>query len=130
MEILGEISFQRKAFQRDKKENWSSIRSNDGIPIKSYHHPDGIPTLSKVILKPIIGNCAVIQPSFIDLVWNTSYVLKALPASWSGYMSKVSSNEVLPKSIVTMLPIINLHTTDMNALFFRSYQSSAENLML
>ena len=45
------------------------------------------------------------------------HVFKALPPSWSGYMSKVSSNEVLPKSIVTMLPIINLHATDMNALY-------------
>ena len=112
---FGEISFQRKALLRDK-ENWLLITSNKGIPIKSYHHPD-TPALSKVLLKPIIGNCSMIQASFIDLLWNTSYFFKSLPPSWSGYMSKVSSNDVPPKSIVTMPPIINLHATDMNALY-------------
>ena len=101
---------------RDKKENWLSIASNEAFPIKLYHHPV-TPALSKFILKPIIGNCAMIQYSFIDFLWNTSYVLKALTPIWFDYMSKVSSNEVLPKSIVTMLPIINLHATDMNALY-------------
>ena len=91
-----EISFQRKALLHHKKENWSSITSNQGIPIKLYHHPD-TSALSKVLLKPIIGNCSMIHPSFIDLLCNTSYVFKSLPPSWSGYMSKVSSNDVLPK---------------------------------
>ena len=40
-----------------------------------------------------------------------------MPPSWSGNMSKVSSNDFLPKSFVTMLLILNLHATDMNALY-------------
>ena len=112
---FGDISFQRKAISRDKKESWSSNASNRGIPIKSDHHQD-TPILSKVILKPTIDNCAMIQPSFIDLLWNTSYIFKPFPHSWSSYMSKVFSNEVQPKSIVTML-LINLHATNMNALY-------------
>ena len=112
---FGEISLQGKALPRDKKENWSSVTSNQGIPIKPYHHPD-TPALSKLLLKPIIGNCSMIQPSFIYLLWNTSYVFKSLPPSCSGYMSKLSNNDVIPKSIVTMLPIISLDATDMNAL--------------
>lgn len=67
----------------------------------------------------------MIQPSLIDLLWNTSYVFKTLPPCWSGYMSKVSSNEVLQKSIAIMLPIINFHATDMNALYsFLSFMSN------
>ena len=112
---FGEISFQRKALPRDKKETWSSITSNQGNPIKSHHHTD-TPALRKVLLKPIIGNCSMIQPSFMDLLWNKSYVFKSLPPSWSSYMSKVSINDVLPKSVVTMLPNINLHATDANVL--------------
>ena len=61
----------------------------------------------------------MIQPSFIDLLWNTSYAFKSLLPSCSGYMSKLSSNDVIPKSIVTMLPIISLDATDMNALSSR-----------
>ena len=64
---FGQISLKRKALPRDKKENWSSITSNQGIIIKSYHHPD-TPALSKVSLKTIIGNCSMIQPSFINLL--------------------------------------------------------------
>ena len=44
---------------RDKNENWLSIASNEAFPIKLYHHPV-TPALSKFILKPIIGNCAMI----------------------------------------------------------------------
>jgi hypothetical protein len=36
-------------------------------------------------------------------------------------MSLVSSNDPLPKSIVTMLPVINLHATDMNVLYSLLY---------
>ena len=129
---FGEISFQKKAPPRGKNEHWSSIASNEGIPIKSNHHPD-TPALSKVILQPVMVNCAMIQPNFIDRLWNTSYVFKAFPPSWSSHMSKVSSNEVLPKSTVAMLPIIKLHATAMNALYsllwFISYQCRKLNVV-
>ena len=123
---FGEISLQRKALPRDKKGNWLSVTSNQGIPIKPYHHPD-TPALSKLLLKPIIGNCSMIQPSFIYLLWNTSYVFKSLPPSCPGY------NDVIPKSIGTMLPIISLDATDMNAfsslLSFISDQSKNVDLV-
>ena len=73
---FGEISLQRKTLLRDKKENWSSITPNQGIPIKSYHQQD-TPALINVLLKPIIGRCSMMQPSFFDFLWNTSYVFKS-----------------------------------------------------
>ena len=91
------------------------IGSNERIPITSHHHSDTA-DLSKVTLKPVIGNCAMIQFSSISLLSNTLYILKPFPSSLYGYMSKVSNNEVLPKSIVTMLPIDNLYAADMNTL--------------
>ena len=129
---FGEISFQRKALPCDKKENWSSITSNQGNPIKSHHHTD-TPALRKVLLKPIIGNCSMIQPSFIDLLWNKSYAFKSLPPSWSSYMSKVSSNDVLPKSVVTMLFLTSTCMLQIRMSYipyFRSYQISPKVLML
>ena len=67
----------------------------------------------------------MIQPSFIDLLWNTSYAFKSLLPSCSGYMSKLSSNDVIPKSIVTMLPIITLSSR----LSFISDQSKNVDLV-
>ena len=84
------------------------------------------------VSKYYVHDCDHIETRYIDLLWNISHVFKALSPSWPGYTSKASSNKVLQKSIVTMLPIINLHDTDKEALtlFCRSYQVSAENLML
>lgn len=36
--------------------------------------------------------------------------------SWAGYMSTKFTNQILAKSYVTMLPILNLRATDMTAL--------------
>lgn len=37
--------------------------------------------------------------------------------SWSGYMSLTTNGQVLPKSHVSMLPIIDLHATDPTAIY-------------
>ena len=111
---FSETNLQIKALPRDSKEKCSTIVTNEGIPIKQYHSPD-MTALGRTILKPIALTSAIIIP-IIDLLWNCSYFFKSAPPSWSGCMSLVSSNDPLPKSIVTMLPVINLHATDMNAL--------------
>ena len=55
---------------------------------------------------------------FVDLLWSTGYIFKDSCPSWSGYMSsKVNDDKVLPKSYVSMLPIIDLHATDTTALY-------------
>ena len=56
---------------------------------------------------------------FVDLLWSTRYIFKDSCPSWSGYMSsKVNDDKVLPKSYVSMLPIIDLHATDTTALYW------------
>ena len=82
------------------------IASNERIPITLHHHSDTA-DLSKVILKPVIGNCAMIQFSSINLLSNTLYILQPFPPSLHGYMSKVPNNEVLPKSIVRIAAEMN-----------------------
>ena len=62
-----------------------------------------------------------LDPSFIDLLWNMGHVFETKLPSWAAYMSDRCS-AVLPVSKVFMLPVINLHVTDYNALFsFLSY---------
>lgn len=70
----------------------------------------------------------------MDILWNCAYIFnKPTPSpSWSGYMSSVVKAGPQTKSIVTMLPIINLSATDLNALYslltFLTEQSSKLNL--
>ena len=52
----------------------------------------------------------------MDLLWGASYFFKPITASWSGYMSSIAKTENKAKSVVSMLPIINLHATDPTAL--------------
>ena len=54
---------------------------------------------------------------YIDLLWASSYIFKSMCPSWSGYMSASFNDQPLPKSSVTMLPIIDLHATDPSALY-------------
>ena len=119
----------RAAVPRDKKENWSDITSNQGIPIKPYHPPDKT-SLKQAILTPIIPE--KLKYSFVNILWTCAHVFKEKCPSWSGYMSTVNTDQTLAKSFVTMLPIINLPATDMTALHsllsFVSEQSSKLNV--
>ena len=55
---------------------------------------------------------------FVDLLWSTGYIFKDSCPSWSGYMtSKVNDDKALPKSYVSVLPIIDLHATDTTAVY-------------
>lgn len=81
---FSEITFQIKCLPHD---SWPSNKSYGGIWIKSYHHPD-TPALSKVTLKPVIGNCEMIQSSFINLLSNTSYLFEALAPGWFGILQQ------------------------------------------
>ena len=129
--VFADINNQRRPLPRDRKKKWSEIVLNEGIQIKQYHSPDTT-ALEGTILKPVTRSCAVIHPRFIDLLWNCSYCFKSLSPSWSVYMSLVSSNQPLPTSVVTMLPIIDLHATDPTALYsllcFISNQCSKLNV--
>ena len=54
---------------------------------------------------------------FVDLLWSSSYLFKKMCPSWSGYMSSTTKGKALPKSHISMLPIIDLHATDPTALY-------------
>ena len=60
-----------------------------------------------------------IRPPFVDLLWNSSYIFKKDCPNWSGYMSLITKSAKFPKSHVSMLPIIDLHVTDLTALYCR-----------
>ena len=54
---------------------------------------------------------------FLDLLLGTSYIFKPITASWSGYMSSIAKTQNKEKSVLSMLPMINLHATDSTALY-------------
>jgi 5'-3' exonuclease len=119
----------RASVPRDRKENWSDLVSNEGIPIKPYHPPDKT-ALKKTILKPISSK--KFSHCFTNLLWTCAHVFTKQCPSWSGYMSTIVTDQHLGKSYVTMLPIINLPATDMTGLhsllFFVTEQSSKLNV--
>ena len=56
------------------------------------------------------------RSNFINLLWSCSLVFLEEQTSWSGYMSVKADAQPLEKSVVTMLPVINLSATSMTAL--------------
>nr|XP_047140552.1 uncharacterized protein LOC124815795 [Hydra vulgaris] len=109
-----DVSFKRNKIPRDKKELWSNNKSNDGIMIRQYYIPD-IPSLTKTIFKPVIQE--KIQARFIDLLWNIGYLFKNPCPSGPGYMSSATNNIVKHKSNIAILPVIDLHATNLTALY-------------
>ena len=69
----------------------------------------------------------------IDILWICAHVFNKSCPNWSGYMSSLKINDhPLTKSVITMLPVINLHATDTTALYsllsFVTDQSSKINV--
>ena len=57
------------------------------------------------------------KASFINLLWSCCHVFLEKWTSWSGgYMSVKADAQPLKKSVVKMLPVINLSATNMTAL--------------
>ena len=119
----------RKPVPRDKKVAWSSITSNQGIPTKVYVLPKTA-ALKQTILKPVKPE--KFQRCFVNLLWACAHLFPERCSSWAGYMSTLNNAKPLSKSIITMLPIINLPATDMTALhsllFFVNEQSKKQSL--
>lgn len=109
-------NYMRCTLPRDKKQKWSSIITNKGIPIKNYFHGD-TSALKKIKFKSLTKLNQIQEPRLVKLLWNISYLYRSDTPSWAGYMSTVATAPALSKSVVTMLPIINLHATDMTALY-------------
>ena len=107
------VDTRRIPLPRDKKKCWSEIQSTQGIPMQNYHEPDK-PALNQVILRPVIVE--QLKVSFVNLLWSCSRIFLEKRTSWSGYMSVKANAKIHKKSLVTMLPVINLSATNMTAL--------------
>ena len=103
----------RTPLPRDKKQRWSDIQSTQGILIQNYYAPDKS-VLNNVVLRPVVEE--QFKASFINLLWSCCRVFLEKWTSWSCYMSVKADAQPLKKSVVTMLPVINLSATNMTAL--------------
>ena len=81
--------------------------------IQNYHAP-GKPALNQVVLCPVVEE--QFKASFINHLWSWSRIFLEKQTSWSGYLSVKADAQPLEKSVVTMLQVINLSTTNMTAL--------------
>ena len=102
--------FIRQAISDDKMQNWSDAASNKGIERKQYNSPD-VPALGRTIMQPV--SQSILHDCSIDILCNCAHVFNKSCSNWSGYMSSLKrNNHPLTKSVITMLPLINLHATD------------------
>ena len=60
----------------------------------------------------ILHDCPIV------ILWNCAHVINKSCPNWSGYMSSLKINDhSVTKERITMLPVINLHATDITALY-------------
>ena len=104
----------RKRLPREEKVPWSEVEGNDGISIKSYNVPTKS-SLKETLLVPL--EIEEFSHSLTNVVCGISRLITEGSANWAGYMSSLPKHSVLQKSVVSMLPIINLPSTDVNALY-------------
>ena len=97
----------------EKIQVWSDIESTQVILIKNYHAPDK-PSLNQIFLHPVVE--VKFKEPFINLFCSFSDTFLERRTSWLGYMSVNADGQPLGKSVVTMLPVINLPVTNMAAL--------------
>ena len=92
-----------------RSKNWSDIAPNKGIELKQYNSPD-VPALARAIMRSV--SQSILHDYCIDILWNCAHVFNKSCPNWSGYMSSLkTNNHLLAKSVITMLPVINLHAT-------------------
>ena len=103
--------------KRNKLKMIKDMISHQGIPIKNY--PPSLTTgLSKLILKKR-STLDIMQelhtPVWLDLLWNsaTFFRAKGTRQNWLGYMTEVCDEKHPGKSIVSLLPIIDLNPSDL-----------------
>ena len=84
------------------------------IAIANWKFSNFEAALNQVVLHPVVEE--PFKASFINLLWSCSCVLFEKRTSWSGYLSVKADAQPLEKSLVTMLPVINLFATKMTAL--------------
>ena len=104
----------RRPLPRDEKVAWSQFEGNSGIPIKSYKHPNQM-SLKLTTMSPC--DPTTHESRFLYMLSGISRSLSDKSCNWAGYMSELCVGPTLERSVVSVLPIINLPSTDMNALY-------------
>ena len=107
---------------RQKLQSIQDVVKNKGIPIIPYFPPD-ISGLSKIKLKPI--HSILLQRDAysdlnMDLLWHALHFVPKLAEDhpgWTGFMTDISKGTYPGKSVVNMLPIIDLDPTDMSCIY-------------
>ena len=105
----------RKDVPRNKKLNWSAVQNNEGIPILEYTQQT-VATLKTTVFQDL-PSLEAFQPNHADLLWVCTKLLKENVPQWSGFMSTFSSESNNAVSAISMLPIIDLNSSDPNALY-------------
>ena len=96
------------------------IKKDKGIAVTTYIPPKES-GLSKLVFKASVE----LVPSFnepeslaLNFLWHTAIILKDIERpGWSGYMSNVSVGKYPGKSIVNLLPIIDLDPSNMSCIY-------------
>ena len=90
------------------------------IPISSSIPADEV-GLSKIKLLPVPMLQISSQDTITDLLWHAIYFNPRKNShtrpGWNGYMSKVTAGDFPGKSVVNMLPIIDVNPGDMSCIF-------------
>ena len=90
------------------------------IPISSYIPADEV-GLSKIKLLPVPTLHISSRDTIKDLLWHTIYFNPRKNShtrpGWNGYMSKLTAGDFPGKSVVKMLPIIDVNPGDMSCIF-------------
>ena len=97
-------------------------RKGSKVLIVNYYHPK-VRAFEKILFKPRVE---LLFPYVLPLNLSADSIWKAAGLfstnekprpSWSGYMQDISKGHHPPKSTITMLPIIDLHPSDLTCIY-------------
>ena len=111
---FGNQPIERNRVPRLSKQNWSTVTNNEGIPILEFSGTGDVLRRTRIETLSEIDEW---KPNACDLLWICARNLKSNIPNWSGFMSGFTLGTNTKVSGVCMLPIIDLHATDPNALF-------------
>jgi len=115
-------TIQEEPILRLKRAKVNEVVKYCGIEIKFYSPPVQ-PSLSSVIFRAVkpLQYVYTLPPSInMDLVWYTCWLFSKgfhLQTNWSGFMQHVSTGSHPPVADVTLLPIIDMNSSDDHCIY-------------
>ena len=104
----------RPCVPRMRRASWTTVPNNEGIPILDY---GDTPSCLRVTHLRNLKSLEKHKPKSSNLLWICNKMLRNNVPNWAGFMSCFRSSRNNDESAVAMLPIIDLHATDYNALY-------------